>query len=109
MLGGTSYYVIEASDGRSGLQAAKLAEPDLIVLDLGLPDIRGEDVVEQLSQDEATSAIPIVIATSKELSAGERTYLLRSARAVLSKRDLSYQMLNTVMQVLNSGAQAGTH
>ena len=43
-----------------------------------------------------------MIATSKELSDRERAYLQRATRAVVSKRDLSYQMLSTVMQVLNT-------
>lgn len=102
LLGGTSCYVLEAGDGRTGLHAAAEAQPDLIVLDLGLPDISGEEVLEQLRHSEATRAIPVVIATSRELSQGKRDELKGLTRAVVSKRDLNYQMLSTVMQVLSS-------
>src|SRR5262249_58280449 len=45
LLDGASCCVVEAADGRSGLEAAKVAKPMLIVLDLGLPDIAGEEVL----------------------------------------------------------------
>ncbi len=51
-----------ASDGRSALALARSAKPDLIVLDLGLPDIDGLDVTRALRRE---SAVPVVILTAR--------------------------------------------
>jgi len=97
----TRHEVIEAEDGRSGLRAAQLVRPQLIVLDLGLPDVDGEVVLERLGDDPATRDIPVLVATSRDLSSSERAQLSRRARAVLSKRDWELSMLTEVQAILN--------
>ena len=54
--------VIEATDGRSGLALARSEKPDMIVLDLGLPEMDGLDVTRQL---RATSSVPIIMLTAR--------------------------------------------
>lgn len=54
-----------ARDGLSGLKAARQHAPDLIVLDLMLPEMRGEDVCRELKSDPATAGIPVVMLTAK--------------------------------------------
>jgi DNA-binding NarL/FixJ family response regulator len=51
----------EAVDGRSGLEAARTLRPDLVLLDIGLPDIQGFDVAEALA---TTGPPPLVVLTS---------------------------------------------
>ncbi len=53
--------VVTADSGLSGLAVAKALIPDLIVLDLGLPDIHGREVVRRLSHDPQLQHIPVVI------------------------------------------------
>ena len=60
----------------------------MIVLDLNLPDRRGEEVLRELAAEESTRAIPVVIATSESLSQSARATLAQSAAAVLSKSEL---------------------
>ena len=84
----TSYCLIEAGTARDGLRAAVDLKPRAILLDLRLPDMGGEQVLERLRSDAATSAIPVVVVTSQALSPDERQLLERTAVAVLSKRDL---------------------
>lgn len=67
---------LSAQSGRDGLAAAKQEQPDLIVLDLCLPDVSGFLVCETLTDDPATAAIPIVI-----LSGMERPDIIRRSRA----------------------------
>ena len=57
--------VLVARDGRSGLEQARLAKPDVIVLDLMLPQMRGEDVCRKLKAHEATASIPVIMLTAK--------------------------------------------
>jgi DNA-binding response OmpR family regulator len=54
-----------ARDGLAGLKAAHTVLPDLIVLDLMLPEMRGEDVCRELKSDPATARIPIIMLTAK--------------------------------------------
>ncbi|MGA0849398.1 MAG: response regulator transcription factor [Chthoniobacterales bacterium] len=59
------YAVLEASDGVSGLTTARQKLPAAIVLDLMIPDLRGEDVCRQLREQESTARIPIIMLTAK--------------------------------------------
>jgi two-component system alkaline phosphatase synthesis response regulator PhoP len=56
------FTVITATDGRSALQRARADHPDLIVLDLGLPDLDGLDVARSLRRD---SNVPIIMLTAR--------------------------------------------
>jgi DNA-binding response OmpR family regulator len=57
--------VLEASDGPSGLEAAKAKRPDLILLDVMMPGLDGWRVAEHLLDDPATSSIPIIFLTAR--------------------------------------------
>lgn len=81
--------VIEATDGRSGLVAARRAKPSLIFLDLQLTDSNGEDVLRELKSDRDLKEVPVAIVTAKLLSSDERERLASSAQAVLQKNELS--------------------
>ncbi len=59
------YQVIGANGGRKGLELAKSSPPDLILLDLMMPDIDGWDVYHQLKSSEPTRNIPVVIITAR--------------------------------------------
>jgi DNA-binding response OmpR family regulator len=57
--------VVEASDGPSGLEAARTRSPDVILLDVMMPGLDGWQVAEELLDDERTSSIPIVFLTAR--------------------------------------------
>jgi DNA-binding response OmpR family regulator len=57
--------VIEARDGPSGVDSARLEGPDVILLDVMLPGLDGWRVAEQLLDDERTASIPIIFLTAK--------------------------------------------
>ncbi|KPQ24929.1 MAG: Response regulators consisting of a CheY-like receiver domain and a winged-helix DNA-binding domain [Halomonas sp. HL-48] len=56
--------VITAEDGEQALAHVQQAPPDLILLDISLPGISGFDVLEQLRQQTATAALPIIMLTA---------------------------------------------
>ncbi len=60
------YRVRQAPDGRQALALAWAEVPDLIVLDLMLPEISGWDVTRQLRQDPRTARVPIIMATARD-------------------------------------------
>jgi two-component system alkaline phosphatase synthesis response regulator PhoP len=57
--------VLEASDGPSGLEAARTEAPDVILLDVMMPALDGWRVAEQLLDDESTQNIPIIFLTAR--------------------------------------------
>ncbi len=57
--------VIEAPDGRSGLELARESLPDVVLLDVMMPRLDGWAVAEELLGDERTSGIPIVFLTAR--------------------------------------------
>lgn len=59
------FRVIEAQDGLSGLKTARESRPDAIILDLMLPEMRGEEVCKQLKARESTASIPVIMLTAK--------------------------------------------
>src|SRR5881398_954563 len=57
--------VLEASDGPSGLDVARVERPDVILLDVMMPGLDGWRVAEQLLEDERTNGIPIIFLTAR--------------------------------------------
>ncbi|MCI0637194.1 MAG: ATP-binding protein [Actinobacteria bacterium] len=76
--------ITEASTGGEGLRRALQDPPDAVLLDLGLPDLSGHEVLAQLKAGP-TSGIPVVIITSKILDDDERRRLEALAEAIVSK------------------------
>jgi len=59
------YDVIGANGGREGLDIVRQTLPDVILLDLMMPDIDGWEVYHQLKADESTREIPVIVITAK--------------------------------------------
>jgi len=59
------YNVLEASDGVTGLRMAREKLPSAVVLDLMIPEMRGEDVCRQIRATESTAKIPVIMLTAK--------------------------------------------
>jgi CheY-like chemotaxis protein len=58
------YEVIDAEDGRRGLELAQERMPDLILLDMMLPKLSGPEVLRALKNDPRTNLIPVIVLTS---------------------------------------------
>ncbi len=75
ILGNSGYRLLQASGGKEGLRLARESKPQLIILDLSMPDLSGFEVLETLKGDPATRQIPVVIYTSQALESQERERL----------------------------------
>ena len=65
ILGRRGYTVIGANGGREGLELIRKELPDLVLLDLMMPDMDGWDVYHQIKSDELTRDIPVIVITAK--------------------------------------------
>jgi CheY-like chemotaxis protein len=71
MLTGSGWRVVAAADGEAGLVAVAEQRPDAIVLDIMMPRLNGYQTCRRLKGDPATSAIPVIIVTTKDQPADE--------------------------------------
>ena len=83
--------VLVANDGTSGIKLAKARKPDLVILDLMMPEVDGFAVVSELRADPATERTPILIYTAKNISAADRELLQGNIQAIVRKGDFSKQ------------------
>jgi signal transduction histidine kinase/DNA-binding response OmpR family regulator len=81
------FQVMQAYDGSQGLELATRCRPDVIVLDLNLPEYDGIEVVERLRNDPGTEKIPVLIHTGIGLSEEERQRLAGHVYSITSKMD----------------------
>jgi signal transduction histidine kinase/CheY-like chemotaxis protein len=94
VLGTSGYRLLEARGGNEGLRLARENKPDLIILDLSMPDVNGFEVLDALKQDPATQQIPVVIYTSQRLDSQERERL-QSAVDIVPKESQSRELTET--------------
>jgi CheY-like chemotaxis protein/anti-sigma regulatory factor (Ser/Thr protein kinase) len=81
--------VLRAGGGQEGIDLAKSQMPDLIFLDLMMPEVTGFDVVEALRAEEATSSIPIMILTSKTLTEDDKRELNGQVAAIFQRNSVA--------------------
>jgi CheY-like chemotaxis protein len=81
------YAVVTASDGEAAIEAARKSQPDLILLDLLLPRIGGQDVLKTLKKDPETASISVVVLTGLSQMNAERLQA-DGALAFFEKSDL---------------------
>jgi CheY-like chemotaxis protein len=81
--------VLLAHDATSGIKLAKARKPDLVILDLMMPEVDGFAVVSELRSDPATEGTPILIYTAKNISPADRQLLQGNIQAIVRKGDFS--------------------
>ena len=88
-----AYEVTACNDAEEGLREARARTADVILLDLMLPDITGWEMLDALRDDATTRDVPVIIVTGSALDHAGRAHLLRHARDVISKADLTRERL----------------
>lgn len=77
ILEANGYSVLQAETGLDGIAMAEQSLPDFIILDIQLPDIIGDEVLERIRKIKSTQMIPVIAMTSYAM-AGDREKLLAS-------------------------------
>jgi len=85
MLDGNGYRIRTAPDGERGLEAIAASPPDLIVLDLMLPEMDGLEIIHRLSLNAAWREIPVIFMTARDLDADERRALAAGTIRIIQK------------------------
>ena len=98
--------LIPAMQGRLGLELAKEHQPMLILLDLNLPDIAGEEVLQQLRDDSRTANIPVIIVSADASPRQVQRLLATGARSYLTKPIDVRELLRHIDEAAAARAEA---
>jgi len=82
-----NFTILEASNGREGLELIQRELPDLVILDLMMPEMDGFTVIESLRAKQETATIPVIVATAKELTTDEKNRLGGQIQSLMQKGD----------------------
>ena len=93
----SQYEFMEADGGEQGLKMARESRPDVIILDLQMPAVDGFTVLQQLSDDQRTSAIPVVVSTSMTIDPALRSRLPEHVR-LISKNAISRESVSLFLR-----------
>jgi two-component system, cell cycle response regulator DivK len=100
------HQIVTASDGEEGLRLAREKKPDVVILDMMLPKIGGEQLLQLLKGDPLTAKIPVIVLSSLSQKNGEKL-MSAGAAAYLEKSNLaleqgSSELSRTISKILSS-------
>jgi PAS domain S-box-containing protein len=103
------WQVIEAENGKMALQRLEKYQPDLILLDLMMPEMDGFEFIIHLRQHPVYSSTPVVVLTAKDLSVEDRTWLNNRVNTIFQKGAYNRDELMTELRQLLIGTISHPH
>jgi PAS domain S-box-containing protein len=97
--------VLRAYGGRDAIDTARLERPDVMVIDLMMPEVNGFDVVEALKEDPDTARIPILVVTAKQINAEDRARLSGYVTSIMEKTEFDSVRFAAEIRRAMSGRQ----
>jgi CheY-like chemotaxis protein len=101
------YRVMRAYGGAEAIEMARRTPPNLVILDLMMPQVGGFEVARALRESEHTACIPILVLTAKDVTAEDRARLNSDVSAILTKTDFSGTALLAELRRAIAGPPAG--
>jgi len=92
---GMASNVLRAYGGREAIELARRELPDVIVLDLLMPEVNGFEVVAALNERPETADIPVLVVTAKQITADDRNRLTRSVTSIMDKAGFDSDMFTS--------------
>lgn len=103
MLEKNGHSVITAENGALGVKTCKEKKPDLVLMDVVMPELNGFQATRQLSKDPETAHIPIIIVTTKDQETDRLWGLKQGARDYLTKPVSEKALMTTLKSLLGQG------
>jgi len=95
------FKIFEASNGKDGLELVSREHPDLLILDLMMPEMDGFAVLDALKANPDTAQIPVIVSTAKELTPEEKNRLQGQIQVLMQKGDfMSDEFLEEVKALI---------
>lgn len=109
ILEATDYRVVEAENGARGLELVEQARPNLLVLDLMMPEVNGFEVLARLRSSPLYAELPVIIVSAKDLDQRERQWLLSQSQLYIEKSQLSAeQFIDYIRHFVEKGVPHGS-
>lgn len=102
ILRNAGYTLLEASTGLDGLELAAREQPDLILMDINLPDIDGIEAVKRLKSTPVLQSIPVIALTANAMYGDREHYIASGCDGYLAKPIARMELLKTVEHFLNA-------
>ncbi|MFT3894809.1 MAG: pyridoxal-phosphate dependent enzyme [Anaerolineales bacterium] len=95
------FEIFEATNGREAIELVNKEHPDLVILDLMMPEVDGFAVLDALRSNPSTANIPVIVATAKELTVDEKGRLQGQIQSLMMKGDfLNDEFLEEVRSLI---------
>ncbi|HMM56906.1 MAG: response regulator [Xanthomonadales bacterium PRO7] len=94
------HQTITADDGAAGVEAAKREVPDLILMDVVMPNLNGFQATRSISKDAKTSHIPIILVTTKDQETDRVWGMRQGAKAYVTKPVNESELVETINKLL---------
>jgi two-component system, cell cycle response regulator DivK len=94
----TGYRPLEATTGRQAVEIAVEHVPDLVLMDIRLPDVDGVEALRRLRMDERTASIPVLALTAQAMQSDRERFLAAGFDGYLSKPVNIIELLGAVRQ-----------
>ena len=91
-----------AEDGAAGVEAAKAHLPDLILMDVVMPNLNGFQATRAITKDAATAQIPVVLVTTKDQETDKVWGMRQGAKAYITKPFSELQLVEVINSLLVS-------
>lgn len=91
---------LTAEDGATGVEKAKLEKPDMVLMDVVMPNLNGFQATRTLSRDESTRGIPVILVTTKDQDTDRMWGLKQGARAYLTKPFTEHELAEVISKTL---------
>ena len=102
------HQALVAEDGAAGVAMAKAELPDLILMDVVMPNLNGFQATRQLSREGSTRDIPVVLVTTKDQDTDRMWGMRQGARAYLTKPFAEADLTDVIGRLLGSEQQPPT-
>ncbi|MDW8479667.1 MAG: response regulator [Xanthomonadales bacterium] len=91
---------VTAEDGAAGVELARREKPDLILMDVVMPNLNGFQATRQISRDQETSHIPIILVTTKDQETDRVWGLRQGAKGYITKPIDEKELVKAIQQHL---------
>jgi CheY-like chemotaxis protein len=102
----SGHEVVSVRDGAEALAAVRIRRPDLVVLDISMPEVDGLEVLRRLRADAETSELPVLLLSAQAQEADVRRGFVTGASAYVKKPFSPRELGQRVAELLGTSAQS---
>lgn len=99
------HQALTAEDGQAGVETAKRELPDLILMDVVMPNLNGFQATRSITREPTTAHIPVILVTTKDQNTDRVWGMRQGAKAYLTKPFSEVELSEAILKTIGGGAQ----